>query len=74
MLGPIPEKFRDQVTFFIDLERKIQDILDLGAKGEHLGRLAYGQEVFNAIYNQGQADGVQGHCQCAIQDQGGLCG
>ena len=50
-LGPIPEKFKDQVTFFIDLEGKIQYILNLGAKGEHLGRLAYGQEVFNVIYN-----------------------
>ena len=49
-LGPLPEKFKDQVSFFIDLEGKVQDILDLGAKGEHLGRLAYGQEVFNAIY------------------------
>jgi hypothetical protein len=27
------------------------DILDLGANGEHLGGLAYGQDVFNAIYN-----------------------
>ena len=50
-LGTVPEKYRDQVTFFIDLEAKIQDILDLGAKGDHLGRLAYGQDVFNAIYN-----------------------
>ena len=39
------------MAFFIDLESKIQDILDLGAKGEYLGRLAYGQEVFNAIFN-----------------------
>ena len=45
-LGTAPEKFKDQVTFFLDL-----DILNLGAKGEHLGRLAYGQDVFNAIYN-----------------------
>ena len=30
---------------------KIQDILDLGAKGYYLGRLAYGQDVFNAVYN-----------------------
>ena len=30
---------------------KIQDILDLGAKGDHLGRLAYGQDVSNAVYN-----------------------
>ena len=36
-LGTVPEKFKDQVTFFIDLEAKIQDILDLGAKGENLG-------------------------------------
>ena len=42
-LGSVPEKFKDQVTFFIDLESKIQDILSLGAKGERLGRLAYGQ-------------------------------
>ena len=46
-LGLMPEKFKDQVAFFINLE----DILDLGAKGEHLGRLAYGQDVFNAVYN-----------------------
>ena len=50
-LGSVPEKFKEQVTFFIELESKIQDILNLGAKGDHLGRLAYGQEVFNAIYN-----------------------
>ena len=50
-LGKVPEKFMDQVTFFINLEAKIQDILDLGAKGEHLGRLAYGQDVFYAVYN-----------------------
>ena len=47
-----PAKLRElQVTFFIDLEAKLQDILDLRAKGDHLGRLAYGQDVFNAIYN-----------------------
>ena len=51
-LGSVPEKSKDQVTFFIDLESKIQDILNLGAKGDHLGRLAYGQEVFNAIFNR----------------------
>ena len=28
-LGPIPEKFKEQVTFFVDLEGKIQDILGL---------------------------------------------
>ena len=50
-LGPMPEKFMDQVKFFIDLEAKIQDILDLGTKGEHLVRLIYGQEVLNAVYN-----------------------
>ena len=50
-LGTVPEKFKDQVTFYIDLESKIQDILNPGAKGEYLGRLAYGQEVFKAIYN-----------------------
>jgi hypothetical protein len=50
-LGMVPEKVKDQVTFFIELEAKIQDILDLGAKGEHLGRLTYRQDVFNAIYN-----------------------
>ena len=47
-LGPQPEKYKDQVVFFINLESKI---LDLGAKGQYLGRLAYGQEVFNAIFN-----------------------
>ena len=47
----VPEKFRNQVTFFNNLEAKTQDILDLEAKGDHLGRLAYGQDVFNAIYN-----------------------
>ena len=50
-LGPQPEKFKDQVSFFIDLEGKAQHILDLGAKGEHLGCLAYGLDVFNTIYN-----------------------
>ena len=25
--------------------------MDLGVKGEHLGRLTYGQEVFYAVYN-----------------------
>ena len=50
-LGAVLEKYRDQVTFFIDLEAKIQDILDMGATGDHLGRLSYGQDVFNAIYN-----------------------
>ena len=34
-LGTVPEKFKDQVTFFINLEAKIKDILDFGAKGEH---------------------------------------
>ena len=48
-LGMVPEK--DEITFFIKLEVKIQDIQDLGAKGDHLGRLAYGQDVLNAIYN-----------------------
>ena len=50
-LGPQPEKYKDQVAFFIDLESKIQDILDLRGKGEYLRRLAYGQEVFNAVFN-----------------------
>ena len=51
-LGTVPERYFDQVTFFINLEAKVQDILDLGAKDDHLGRLAYGQDVFNAIYNR----------------------
>jgi hypothetical protein len=50
-LGTVPEKYKDQVSFFVVLEAKIQDILDLGAKGENQGRLAYGQDVFYAIYN-----------------------
>ena len=29
-LGTVPEKYKDQVTFFINLEAKIHDILDLG--------------------------------------------
>ena len=50
-LGPQPETYKEQVAFFIYLESKIQDILDLGSKGKYLGRLAYGQEVFNAVFN-----------------------
>ena len=50
-LGSLPERFKDQVTFFMDLEGKIQEILDLGAKGDHLGRLAYGPDIFKAVYN-----------------------
>ena len=50
-MGSLPERFKDQVTFYVDLEGKIQEILDLGAKGGHLGRLAYGQDIFNAVYN-----------------------
>ena len=40
-MGALPERFKDQVTFYVDLEGKIQEILNLGAKGDHLGRLAY---------------------------------
>ena len=50
-MGSLPERFKDQVTFYVDLEGKIQEILNLGAKGDHLGRLAYGQDIFNAVYN-----------------------
>ena len=50
-LWSLPERFKDQVTFYVDLEGKIQEILNLGAKGDHLGRLAYGQDVFKAVYN-----------------------
>ena len=50
-LGSLPERYKGQVTFYVDLEGKIQEILNLGAKGDHLGRLAYGQDVFNAVYN-----------------------
>ena len=50
-LGALPERFKDQVTFYVDLECKIQEILNLGAKGDHIGRLAYGKDVFKTIYN-----------------------
>ena len=50
-LGSLPERFKDQVTFYVDLEGKIQEILNLGVKGDHIGRLAYGQDVFRAFYN-----------------------
>ena len=30
-LGTAPKKYCDQVAFFINLEAKVQDILDLGA-------------------------------------------
>ena len=35
----------------MDLEGKIQEILNLEGKGDHLGRLTYGQGVFRAVYN-----------------------
>ena len=50
-MDPLHEKHRDQVSYYVDLEGKIQDILDLGGKGGHFGGLAYGPDIFNAIYN-----------------------
>jgi hypothetical protein len=49
--GSKPEKFRDQVTWYIDLEGKIQQLLDLGSRNDDLGRVAFGHDVFNVILN-----------------------
>ena len=63
-LGSLPEKFKDQVSFYIGHEWKFQDIMDLGAKAEHLGPLAYGHDIFNTIYNILPVASMSSSSQC----------
>jgi hypothetical protein len=49
--GPKPEKDRDQVIWYTDLEGKIQQLLDLGSRSDDMGRFTFGPDVFRVILN-----------------------